>query len=415
MNILWILDIDANYGPRHGGTLRYTQLSRGLIARGHRIYYLVMRRAGQDHEKRSEYIAALRAEGCFTDCIEIGEYSVPPMTRRLSRLAIHPNVQRRLLAPYRIESTNQIIKILSELAVDVSIVSDRACLFLLPQLSRLSTTIIDWCDSAVLFEIREIRLLAKMRKLAELPCRVKELIYALIDETYYGRCSTVNIIVAPADKKVLDFLIGKSFVNRILQNGVEQSMGGTHTIAKDPNRLIFTGTMNFSPNYDGALWFIKYVMPLLVRKRTDIRLVIAGQLPIPSLLQSATENVEVLGFVPDLRGEIQRSQLYVAPLISGTGFRNKLVEAIASGTYVIGTPMALECLDDELRGKLLSARTAEEFADRIDEYLRNPRAFDDRLCEAMLMVREKYQWRKKVIELEDLCDEAQQLKTAAAR
>ena len=174
-------------------------------------------------------------------------------------------------------------------------------------------------------------------------------------------------------------------------------------------------TMNFSPNYDGALWFIKYVMPLLIRKRKDICLVIAGQRPIPSLVESAAENVQVLGFVPDLRGEIQRSQLYVAPLISGTGFRNKLVEAIASGTYVIGTPMALECLDDELRSTLLIARTAEEFAGRIDEYLRDPRAFDGRLYEAMQMVREKYQWRKKVIELEDLCYQALLHKTEAPR
>ena len=226
MNILWILDIDAKYGPRHGGTLRYAQFSRGLIARGHRIYYLVMRRAGQRQEKRSEYIETLRAEGCFTDYIEIDESFVPPVTRRLSRLAIHPNAQRRLLAPYRVEFINQIIRLLSELAVDVSIVSDRACLFLLPQLSKLSTTIIDWCDSAVLFEIREIRVLAKMRKLAELPSRIKELIYALIDETYYGRCSAANLLVAPADKKVLDYLIGRSSVNRVLQNGVEQSMGG---------------------------------------------------------------------------------------------------------------------------------------------------------------------------------------------
>ncbi len=222
-------------------------------------------------------------------------------------------------------------------------------------------------------------------------------------------------MVAPTDKKVLDCLNGKSLVNRILQNGVEQSFDDTPAIAKDPNRLIFTGSMDFSPNYDGALWFIKNVMPLLARKHRGIRLVIAGQEPISDLLKCASENVEITGLVPDLRAEIQRSQLYVAPLISGAGFRNKLVEAIASGTYVIGTPMALECLDDELRSTLLIARTAEEFAGRIDKYLRDPRAFGGRLCEAMRMVREKYQWRKKVIELEDLCYQALLHKTEAPR
>lgn len=414
MNILWLLDIDASYGPRHGGTLRYTRFSSGLLARGHRIYYLLQRRVGQNQDKRSKYIEELRSQGCFTDFIEIDESPVPPMVRRLSRLAIHPHAQRRLLAPYRVESENQVAKLLKELAIDVSIISDRASLFLLPQLSRLSTAIIDWCDSAVLFEIREIRILAKMSKLAELPTRVKELIYAFTDETYYGRRSALNVVVAPADKKVLDRLTGKPLGNRTLRNGVEQDAGDNTVIEKDSNRLIFTGSMDFSPNYDGALWFIEHVMPLLFKKRPDTRFVVAGQLPIPRLLESASKNIDVLGFVPDLRREIQRSQLYVAPLISGTGFRNKLIEAVASGTYVIGTPMALECLDDELRNTLLVAKTPREFAERIDDYLRNPRAFDDSLRKAMRIVHEKYQWNERVTELEDLCYLAIQRKMKAA-
>jgi polysaccharide biosynthesis protein PslH len=214
--------------------------------------------------------------------------------------------------------------------------------------------------------------------------------------------------VAHADKKMLDRLTRKPSANRTLPNGVEQGSDDSGSGSKDPNTLIFTGTMDFSPNYDGALWFIEHVMPLLVKRRPDIRLVVAGQMPIPRLLESVTSNIHVLGFVPDLRREIQRSQLYVAPLISGTGFRNKLIEAIASGTYVIGTPMALECLDDELRDTLLVARTPKEFAKQIDDFLKNPKSFDDRLRQAMHMVREKYRWREKVIELEDLCHEALQ-------
>jgi glycosyltransferase involved in cell wall biosynthesis len=403
MNILWILDIDANYGRRHGGTLRYTQLSKGLLARGHRVYYVVKICKWEQRVTRNEYLEILRREGCFTEYIEIDECPVPSITRKLAKLAIHPSAQQRLLASYQVECKTHIFCLLKELAIDVSIVSDRACLFLLPQLSSLSTTIIDWCDSAVLFEMREIRLLAKLRKLIDLPSRVKELFYALSDEMYYGRRSAANIVVAPPDKKALDYLNGRSSVNWILQNGVEQSIGPAPAIAKDPNSLIFTGTMNFSPNYDGALWFIKNVMPLLIRKHRDIRLVIAGQEPISALLKCASENVKVTGFVPNLREEIQRSQLYVAPLLSGTGFRNKLVEAIASGTYVIGTPMALECLDDKLRRTLLIARAPEEFARRIEEYLNNPQAFSDRLCEAMSIVRKRYQWNEKVKELEEMC------------
>jgi glycosyltransferase involved in cell wall biosynthesis len=247
-----------------------------------------------------------------------------------------------------------------------------------------------------------------MRNFAALSRNVKDLTYALFDETYYGRRSAANIVVARMDKKVLDCLNRKPSLNRLLQNGVESSTNDAPRIKKDPNRLIFTGNMDFSPNYDGALWFIRNVMPLLVSKRRDVRLTIAGQRPIDALLKSATENVEVVGFVPEIRAEIQRSQVYVAPLISGSGFRNKIVEAISAGTYVIGTPMALEFLDDKLRRTLLTARTPEEFARRIEEFLRDPQAFNDRLNEAMRLVREKYQWAKMVTEFENLCYEVSQ-------
>ncbi len=161
MNILWFLDIDAKYGPRHGGTLPYTHLSRGLVAHGHRVYFLVIRRAGQAQGKRNEFLEGLRGEGCFTDYIELDECPVPPIMRKLSRLAIHPSAQQKLLASYQVEFKTQIDTLLKKLAIDVSIMSDRTCLFLLPWLSSLGVTIIDWCDSAVLFEMREIRVLAK--------------------------------------------------------------------------------------------------------------------------------------------------------------------------------------------------------------------------------------------------------------
>src|SRR5882672_8600677 len=112
MNILWILDIDADYGPRHGGTLRYTQLSRGLIARGHRVKYVVISHPGQNGRKHNEYLETLRGEGCFTDCVEIDEYSVPSITRKLSRLVIHPGVQQSFLASYQVEFKNRIIELL---------------------------------------------------------------------------------------------------------------------------------------------------------------------------------------------------------------------------------------------------------------------------------------------------------------
>jgi glycosyltransferase involved in cell wall biosynthesis len=288
----------------------------------------------------------------------------------------------------------------------VCIVSQRACLPLVPDLAHMTATVIDWCDSFVLADIREIHLLLKTGKLTKLPAAMRALIAPLIEETFYGKYSAANIVVSQADKKCLDRLNQRPHLNHVIHNGVAFPVAGTHEVRKEPNRLIFTGSMSFPPNYNGALWFIEHVMPLLTPKNKEIRLVVAGQEPISELLSKADEHIKITGLVPDIRAEIAKSQLYVAPLISGTGFRNKVVEAIASGTYVIGTPMALEFLDVKLRSTLLIATTAKEFAVRIEEFLKDPRAFDDRLNEAVRIVREDYQWASRVKELENLCRQA---------
>jgi glycosyltransferase involved in cell wall biosynthesis len=80
-----------------------------------------------------------------------------------------------------------------------------------------------------------------------------------------------------------------------------------------------------------------------------------------------------------------------------------VVEALASGTFVIGTPMALEFLPEKVRRRLLTASTADEFATGIEKYLKNPAAFDENLNEAVSFVQNEYQWSNKVKELENLC------------
>ena len=177
-------------------------------------------------------------------------------------------------------------------------------------------------------------------------------------------------MVSPVDKRYLDRVNGRPERNHVLRNGVAaESRAAVARAPEDPYRLIFTGSMAFPPNARGALWFIEKVMPLLLKRRQDIRFVVAGQDPGPELLAKASQYVEITGPVPDITAEIAHSQLYVAPLFSGAGFRNKVVEALISGAYVIGTPMALECFEDRLRDSLLTASSAREFAEKVLEFL----------------------------------------------
>jgi glycosyltransferase involved in cell wall biosynthesis len=156
--------------------------------------------------------------------------------------------------------------------------------------------------------------------------------------------------------------------------------------------------MDFPPNYQSAIWFIDEVFPLL-KHRADVRLVIAGANPVSELVARASDRIDVTGYIEDLSREIALSDLYVAPLVCGSGFKNKVVEAIANGTFVIGTGMAVEFLDAEIRARLLVAESPRAMADAILAYLDNPGAFKSRLAEVQDIVAEKLTWEGQASEL----------------
>jgi len=402
LTILWLLDIDPRFGARSGSTLRYTNLSRRLVAAGHRVYYVVGNSPNRDREARRNYLDALAEAGCFTGHFELEAPAYSKMQQRLARVLIHPGARDMVLKAGRAASRAAFQKLLEQTGADLCIVSDRVYLFLAPELRHKLPIVIDWCDSETVYMYRDARYLLRSGTRHGVGAAIKNMFRAIAEEHFYGRRSTANVVVSAGDKKCLDRLNGKADRNRVLLNGVSAPEFADPP-AKCPDTLIFTGNMSFPPNYQAALWFIDHVMPLLMERHPTVRLTIAGQEPVPELMAKAGGRIEVTAFIPDLIGRIAQSQLYVAPMQSGTGFRNKVVEALASGTYVIGTPMALEFLDASLRDKLLTAPTAASFADQILEFLKNPGHYSQRLEEASTTVRKEFSWEIRAAEMEALC------------
>jgi glycosyltransferase involved in cell wall biosynthesis len=401
LRILWLLDIDARYGIRHGATLRYTNLSRGLGVAGHCVYYVLNNYGRPERELQQQYLASLREDGCFQDYFEL---NLPPHSRTRSRLGylfVHPQVRDRLLCSSRREYSQRFWELVEKLRPDVWILSDRTSLFLLSERSRKLSTIIDWCDSLVLHLARELRSALRAGRLATLPRDVKFLLRFGSEEAFYGRLADVNLVVSAPDKKCMDMINRLPERNKVLPNGVAPAVSVPPP--KEANSLIFTGSMSYPPNHQAALWLIDQLFPLLVQRNPKVRLVIAGQEPSEALRAKAGPGIEVTGLVANLGERIARSQVYVAPLTSGSGFRNKIAEALANGTFVIGTPVALEFLDDRLRAQLLTATTAEEFSQEILTVLEKPSTFDERLRTAMQIIKKEYSWDNRVKQLEAFC------------
>jgi len=62
---------------------------------------------------------------------------------------------------------------------------------------------------------------------------------------------------------------------------------------------------------------------------------------------AAHPQIEMLGYVDDVRPWLSRCSLFVCPILSGSGVRVKLLEAFASGIPVLSTRIGAEGLADE--------------------------------------------------------------------
>jgi glycosyltransferase involved in cell wall biosynthesis len=389
----------------HGGSLRFFNLARELIALGHEVYFTSNRRPQDDPLAKEQFLATLRQDGAISGHLETA-YQLPRWSGRMARLAVHPGLVNRALRRLQEPTRREVKQFVAAHRIDACVFGDRPMLFLMPELARSMPAIIDWTDSYVLFWTRQIKVHVEHGHVAGLPYAVRRLSDAFVNERYYGRRSHLNLAVSPVDKHWLDIITGRPERNRVLLNGVRLAAAAPPA-ARLEDRLVFSGNMSFPPNYEGAIWFIDHVLPLLHERDHSIRFYVAGANPVPQLEQRRTRpGVEIAGFVPNLQDEIARSRVYVAPLISGGGFKNKILEAIAAGQFVIATTRAVEFLDPEIRRLLLLGDTPEALARHVLDYLANPGAFAERIAALQQIVHTQFTWKRRAAELLDMVQSA---------
>lgn len=114
--------------------------------------------------------------------------------------------------------------------------------------------------------------------------------------------------------------------------------------ANQEKNLLFYGALSNQFNQKALRRILDRIWPLIRKKQPDAKLIIMGSLP-PEWLQDISKNdpaLEVTGFVDDVRPVFSRCTACLLPLDSGSGFRGRTVELLASGVPIIGTANALQ-------------------------------------------------------------------------
>jgi glycosyltransferase involved in cell wall biosynthesis len=171
------------------------------------------------------------------------------------------------------------------------------------------------------------------------------------------------------------------------------------------NHILHLGTMYWPPNIDGVMWFIHEVFPHIRQHRPDVVFDVVGSRPpsaLRELSQDGSGGINVTGYVADPAPYLEQAGVFVVPLRAGGGMRVKILNALAQGLPVVSTALGVEGIAAVPGRDLLTANTAETFAEAVIQVLNDP-ALAARLSAAgRRLIEQTYDYRVACRPLEEV-------------
>jgi glycosyltransferase involved in cell wall biosynthesis len=249
--------------------------------------------------------------------------------------------------------------------------------------------VVDMCDATSM----KIRGSIRRTRLAKLPLLLLDYVQVRNAERTMMRNAAHLLFATYRDR---DVLIGRSDRATVVPNGVDTNYWQRTSRKRSANSIVFTGSMDYPPNIDAAMYLIEEILPLVQRQFPDVRLQIVGRDP-PARLQRAGQRpgVTVTGFVDDVRPYMEQATVFAAPLRFGAGIQNKVLEALAMEVPVVATPLAADGLRTEDGGQppVQVTSDTQQFAALISKRLAEHTSDSEPVAEARRFVERHFVWR----------------------
>lgn len=196
-----------------------------------------------------------------------------------------------------------------------------------------------------------------------------------------------KIIISQADQQHIQH--SNTAHLEVIPNGIDteyfHALGNSKKVD-----ILFTGNMGYPPNIESAQYLVKKVLPLLPDTTT---INICGKSPHMKVRLLASKQVNVTGWVDDIRIAYDEARIFVAPLWIGSGLQNKLLEAMAMGIPCITTPLANKALGAEPEKEILIASNETEFQQQILRLLHDDQLKQTIATHALDYVTKNYNWK----------------------
>lgn len=197
-------------------------------------------------------------------------------------------------------------------------------------------------------------------------------------EKYLLKHSYASFLVSKRDANLAKKLYKEIPKPKILENGVDISKfkkikrRDINKIKKkyslDGKNLLFLGLPSYPPNKEAIKILREKIMPYIIRKHPNAKLIITG-----GKIDKKEKFIKNLGNIPfeDLPPLISSCSVGLAPIISGSGTRLKILEYMAAGIPVVSTSKGCEGLEVENGKNIIVNDDFDEFSKSVCKLLSN--------------------------------------------
>lgn len=185
------------------------------------------------------------------------------------------------------------------------------------------------------------------------------------------------------------------FQGVVIPNGVVINDSNKRRISdQKDNRLIFCGSLDYEPNREGLLWFCTKVFPGLRAQIPFLQLMVVGKGDPGTTVQNVltAEGIIFYGKVDDLAEYYSQASLAIVPLLTGSGTRLKVLEAMGMGVPVVSTSKGAEGIDYTPGENICIADGETQYRQMIINVLNNKAEAASIASKAYCLVKQNYDW-----------------------
>ncbi len=235
--------------------------------------------------------------------------------------------------------------------------------------------------------------LLKRTYLKSLSKRIKKLGVKLINDV------DLLLTLTTRDEQVFRRL-GYKKLSFISQAGIDLRQIQINRFNINYPSLFFIGALDWLPNQEGLLWFVRNLWQDIHVRFPELYLEIAGRNAPHWLIRKLEEypNIKFYGEIDDAYQFISKRAVMLVPLFSGSGMRIKIIEGMALGKSIVTTTIGTEGIPTQHNKNILISDSAEKFKNEVIRLLTNKDLFDDIGIQASDFIQKEYNIQKIVSE-----------------